>query len=446
MRGNWGWAVLLLSAAAPAQELREVRIWDGPEGTRVVLDLDAASPFELQTLENPQRVVIDLAGVKRATDIGSAQDGRGLVQRVRTAEHGEKLRVVLDVSGPITAKAFALDPNSEYRYRVVIDLAAPVETVLASSETPVTETPPSDPIAEIAARTTPAPSMPTASAPAAVAPAATAPAESPPPPPLVRTRPTIIAIDAGHGGEDPGAKGRLGTQEKDIALSIARHLARMTDQQPGYKAVLIRDGDYFIPLRGRINKARAAQADLFVSIHCNASPNREAAGSAVYALSPRGATNEHARWLANKENASDLIGGIELQDKDDTLAAVLFDISQTSAMEASLDVGGRVLGALSQVNNVIRPDVQQAGFVVLKSPDIPSILVETAFISNAGEERELSNPEYQAKMAASILDGIKGYFESYRPKAAEITADSGARPELVDVSLRKPARKTRRKK
>jgi N-acetylmuramoyl-L-alanine amidase len=257
-----------------------------------------------------------------------------------------------------------------------------------------------------------------------------------------RQRPTIIAIDAGHGGEDPGAKGKFGTQEKDVALSIARHLARMTEREPGYKAVLIRDGDYFIPLRGRINKARAAQADLFVSIHCNASPNKEAQGTEVYALSPRGATSEHARWLAKKENASDLIGGIELQDKDDTLAAVLFDISQTSAMEASIDVGTRVLGSMSGVNNLLHSDVQQAGFAVLKSPDIPSILVETAFISNATEERELSNPEYQARMAASILAGIKGYFESYRPHGQIVAGDT--RPaELVDVSYQKPTAKKR---
>ena len=212
------------------------------------------------------------------------------------------------------------------------------------------------------------------------------------------------------------------------------------------RAVLTRDGDYFIPLRGRINKARAAQADLFVSIHCNASPSREAGGSAVYVLSPRGATNEHSRWLANKENAADLIGGIDLQDKDDTLAAVLFDISQTSAMEASIDVGGRVLGALSNVNELLKADVQQAGFVVLKSPDIPSILVETAFISNPDEERLLRSTDYQRKMAASILAGIKGYFESYRPQATQLVAGDNTAAELVDVSYSKPqARHTRAK-
>ncbi len=442
MRGHWGWVFLLLTAAGHAQELREVRIWEGPEGTRVVLDLDAAAAYEMQTLGDPQRVVIDLAGVKRAADIGSSLEGRGLVKRVRTAEHNTDLRIVLDVDGPVSAKGFALDPNSEYRYRVVIDLAS-TSTDFAEAASP-----------EPAKAETSKPEAPKPEAArpdAAKLDAGIAEVSRPVPPaasvPAARIKPTIIAIDAGHGGEDPGAKGRLGTQEKDIALSIARKLARMTDAQPGFKAVLIRDGDYFIPLRGRINKARQAQADLFVSVHCNASPNREAHGSAVYALSPRGATNEHARWLAGKENASDLIGGIELQDKDDTLAAVLFDISQTSAMEASIDVGSRVLGALSDVNNLIKPDVQQAGFVVLKSPDIPSILVETAFISNVQEERQLSNPEYQAKMAASILAGIKGYFETYRPQPSQIVADSGAEaPGLVEVGYRKPTTRARRKK
>jgi N-acetylmuramoyl-L-alanine amidase len=456
MRGVLGCVLMLLMGAAHAQELREIRLWDSPDGTRVVLDLDTAAQYEMQTLSDPDRVVIDLQGVKRADEIGTSMDGRGLVQRVRSGEHDGALRVVLDLASPTAAKVFALDPNSEYRYRLVIDLAAPQvaaaalatvsEAMVASpAPEPVTvlapATPPPQPAAAASVEQRADVALPEPQRPAPVVPTATKPSPA--------TRPTIIAIDAGHGGEDPGARGKYGTEEKDIALAIARHLARMTEREPGFKAVLIRDGDYFIPLRGRINKARAAQADLFVSIHCNASPNREATGSAVYALSPRGATNEHARWLAGKENASDLIGGIELQDKDDTLAAVLFDISQTSAMEASIDVGSRVLGSLADVNNLVKPDVQQAGFVVLKSPDIPSILVETAFISNPQEERQLSNPEYQARMAESILAGIKGYFATYRP-ANQIVADTSTAtkpsPNLVDVGYNKSASKKPRRK
>ena len=458
MRGVAVCALMLLMGAAQAQELREIRLWDSPDGTRVVLDLDSATPFEMQTLSDPDRVVIDLTGVKRAAEIGNSMEGRGLVQRVRSGEHDGALRVVLDLASATSAKVFALDPNSEYRYRVVVDLAAPQASAAPAT---VSEAPAATPPAqEVVAVAPPAPTPDAEAAPVVAAAPAPIPepvavkSVTPPPAPIATAkpalgaRPIVIAIDAGHGGEDPGAKGKLGTQEKDIALSIARHLARMTEREPGYKAVLIRDGDYFIPLRGRINKARAAQADLFVSIHCNASPNREATGSSVYALSGRGATNEHARWLANKENASDLIGGIELQDKDDTLAAVLFDISQTSAMEASIDVGSRVLGSLANVNNLVKPDVQQAGFVVLKSPDIPSILVETAFISNPNEERQLSNPEYQARMAESILAGIKGYFETYRPQPNQVVADTSTAiapsSNVVDVGYKKQG-KSRRK-
>ncbi len=463
MRGVAVCALMLLMGAAQAQELREIRLWDSPDGTRVVLDLDAATPFEMQTLSDPDRVVIDLTGVKRAAEIGNSMEGRGLVQRVRSGERDGALRVVLDLTSATSAKVFALDPNSEYRYRVVVDLAAPQASAAPAAPATVSEataaTPPAQEVVATAptaptavAETTPvvaAAAAPTPTpAPIAVKSATPLPSAMAPAKPALGARPIVIAIDAGHGGEDPGAKGKLGTQEKDIALSIARHLARMTEREPGYKAVLIRDGDYFIPLRGRINKARAAQADLFVSIHCNASPNREATGSSVYALSGRGATNEHARWLANKENASDLIGGIELQDKDDTLAAVLFDISQTSAMEASIDVGSRVLGSLANVNNLVKPDVQQAGFVVLKSPDIPSILVETAFISNPNEERQLSNPEYQARMAESILAGIKGYFETYRPQPNQVVADTSTTvapsASVVDVGYKKQG-KSRRK-
>jgi N-acetylmuramoyl-L-alanine amidase len=419
MRAGWGLSVLALTTLAHAQELREVRIWESPEGTRVVLDLDAGAAHEIQTLSNPDRLVLDLRGVKRATDMGSTLDGKGLVQRVRTGEHDDALRIVLDLTQPADAKAFGLEPNGEYGYRLIVDLAGDQIAALAQTLAP-SQTPAAQPVA--------AAPVPSASAPKS------APAQAGTP------RRTVIAIDAGHGGEDPGARGRHGLEEKDVALAIARKLARLVDAEPGYKAVLIRDGDYFIPLRGRINKARDAQADLFVSIHCNASPNREAEGSAVYVLSPRGATNEHARWLAGKENAADLIGGIELQDKDDTLAAVLFDISQTSAMEASIDVGSRVLGSLGNVNNLLRADVQQAGFVVLKSPDIPSILVETAFISNAKEERQLKTPEYQQQMAASVLAGIKGYFETYRPQTTQLVAskddDDGG---LVEVGYRAPA-------
>ena len=408
---------LALAATAHGQELRALDISDSGAGTRVVFNLDAAAAHEWQTLTDPDRVVIDLQGVKRGSNVGAWIEGKGLVQRIRTGPQKGKLRIVLDLAQAVPAKISDAPANADHGYQVIVDLG---------SASPVAETESTAPVATVEPEATPEPQPAPASNSVVVASAEPAKkvAAEPAPARKPHGKRTVIAIDAGHGGEDPGARGKHGLEEKDVALSMARKLARLIDAEPGYKAVLIRDGDYFIPLRGRINKARKAQADLFVSIHCNASPSRDAKGSAVYALSPRGATNEHARWLANKENAADLIGGIDLQDKDDTLAAVLFDISQTSAMEASIDVGGRVLGSLSSVNNLLRTDVQQAGFAVLKSPDIPSILVETAFISNPEEERQLKDSDYQQQMAASILAGIKGYFESYRP--ATVVASDGA--------------------
>ncbi|MCR9092020.1 MAG: N-acetylmuramoyl-L-alanine amidase, partial [Proteobacteria bacterium] len=225
----------------------------------------------------------------------------------------------------------------------------------------------------------------------------------------------IIAIDAGHGGEDPGALGPSGLKEKDVVLSISRRLADLVNAEPGFKAVMIRRGDYYIGLRERVRKARAAQADLFVSIHANGFTDSRVRGSSVYTLSPNGASSEQARWLAKRENEADLVGGIELADKEDTLAHVLLDISQSAAIEASVDAGKRVLQSLGQLNKLQRGDVQRAGFMVLKAPDIPSMLVETAFITNPGEERKLGSGAFQQRIADSIFEGIHSYFENYRP-------------------------------
>ncbi len=226
-----------------------------------------------------------------------------------------------------------------------------------------------------------------------------------------------IAIDAGHGGEDPGARGANGIHEKDITLAIAKKLKAKVDAVPGMRGVLIRDGDYFVSLGGRVNKARKLQADLFVSIHADAFTRPEARGSSVFALSERGATSAMARYLAKKENESDLIGGVSLDDKDPNLARTLLDLSQTAAINDSLKLGKAVLGNLGKINDLHKESVEQAGFAVLKSPDIPSILVETAFISNPEEERRLNSEEYRDKMANAILSGIKKYFASNPPLA-----------------------------
>jgi N-acetylmuramoyl-L-alanine amidase len=398
--GRWIGLVLLLAApavAGAAADLRDLRLWDGPDGTRVVFDLSAAAQHKVFTLSNPERVVVDIDGI----DVAAARkadrvEGRGAVQRVRTGRRGpDQLRVVLDVSQAVVTRSFALEPTEEYGHRLVIDLgnvvaAAPAATVTATAAAP----PASDTSIGVV------------------------------------EKPIVVAIDAGHGGEDPGARGRSGLLEKDVTLSISRRLARLIDAEPGMKAVLTRDGDYYVGLRERVQKARSQQADLFVSVHANAYKDRDMHGSAVYTLSNRGATSEQARWLANKENAADLVGGIELHGKDDDLAKVLIDLSQDATMEASFDLGERVLKAMGRVNTLQRRAVQQAGFAVLKAPDIPSVLVETAFITNSREEKMLRDKAQQEIFASAIFEGIKGYFSAYRPYQQVAERE----PRLIKVS------------
>ncbi len=231
-----------------------------------------------------------------------------------------------------------------------------------------------------------------------------------------RSKDVVIAIDAGHGGDDPGATGPNGLREKDVTLKIARNLANLINQEYGMKAVLIREGDYFLSLRKRIGKARRHKADLFVSIHADAFKDPRVRGSSVFILSNRGASSEAAKWLAERENAADLIGGVSLDDKDDVLASVLLDLSQTASLEASIGVADRVLGGLKKLGKTHKKHVQSAGFAVLKSPDIPSILVEMAYISNPEEERKLKGKTYQTKLAKAMLNGLKGYFRDHAPE------------------------------
>lgn len=361
-----------IALGADAAELRDVRLWASPDSTRVVFDLDATAVHSIFTLENPSRVVVDLRDTQRAGALATQLEGKGLVQRVRSGpQPGGALRVVLDLAGSATPKSFTLQPNDSYGFRVVVDLAS--------------------------------------AAPATVM----APA---PPRPALAEKPIVIAIDAGHGGEDPGTRGRRGLLEKEVSLALARRLATLVNNEPGLRAVLIRDGDYYVGLRQRIDRAHDAQADLFISIHANSYRDPSVRGTAVYVLSPKGASSEHALMLANRENMSDLIGGVEADRRDNQTLAVLADIFQTSAMEASHDAGGRLLEAMGRVNVLQKPRVQQASFVVLKSASFPSVLVETAFLTNEREERLLGDPAYQDKLSRSMLEGIKGYFKSYRPQ------------------------------
>jgi N-acetylmuramoyl-L-alanine amidase len=367
-------AVLMAGIACGAQaaELRDVRLWASPEGTRVVFDLDGAAEHAVFTLQNPDRVVIDLRGTARGGALATQLEGKGVVQRVRSGpQDGGTLRVVLDLASAAKPKSFALQPNDSYGYRVVVDLAA----TQAAMAVPVAPAPPKPALAE---------------------------------------KPIVIAIDAGHGGEDPGARSPRGLLEKDIALAIARRLATQVNKEPGLRAVLVRDGDYYVKHRDRMAKAQRAEADLFISIHANSYKDPVVRGTAVYVLSPKGASSEHALMLANRENMSDLVGG-EADARDDQTLAVLADIFQTSAMEASHDAASRLLDSMARVNPLQRTRVQQAGFLVLKSAHFPSVLVETAFLTNPRDERLLGDPAYQDRLARSMLEGIKGYFKTYRP-------------------------------
>ena len=376
-------------APARAVEVRAVRLWAGPEGTQVVLELSGSAKHSLLMLKHPDRVVLDVSDARLSAG-ARRPPASGVVKEVRMARrpNGE-LRVVLDLIHPMRAKSFLATPNDHYGYRLVVDLGGPAAAMAATG-------------------------------------AAAAPIKAEHARPEARD--LIIAIDAGHGGEDPGAIGMHGTREKDATLAIARALERSVDAEPGMRAVLTRDGDYFVPLRDRMRRARAQQADLFVSIHADSIRDRAVDGSSVYILSQRGATNEAARWLAERENAADLIGGVSLEDKGDLLASVLLDLSQTASLSASETAAEHVLHQLNLVGEVRKPLVQQAGFMVLKSPDIPSMLIETAYISNPAEEQRLRGVAHQAKLAAAIHQGLREYFYADPPAGSRIAQIAAGAP------------------
>ncbi len=377
--------VLLCAGPLWANEkITGVRVWNSPDNTRLVFDLSGPVEHHLFTLQNPARVVIDLSGTDKSPslDFLDTKDA-GPIVNVRSAPQSNNLlRVVLDLNKDIKPKSFLLKPNNQYGHRLVIDL----ENNARPSAAPIT----------------------------AAKPAATAPV--PRSPAIAGGRDIIVAIDAGHGGEDPGAIGPSGVREKDIVLQIARRLYQTLDAEKGIKPVLVRNGDYFVALANRRDIARKKHhADLFVSIHADAFSNRKASGASVFALSRSGATSTLARVLAEKENQSDLIGGVSLEDKDDTLASVLADLAMEGSMEHSMKVGNSVLGQIGRVTPLHKRRMEQAGFAVLKSADIPSILVETGFISNPTEERNLRSDTHQLKLAQAIARGVIQYFDQHPP-------------------------------
>jgi N-acetylmuramoyl-L-alanine amidase len=380
---------LLLSIllAAPlitaAGEIQAVRVWAGPDYTRVVFDVSKPLDYKLFGLADPDRIVIDFPAARMANGADAVQP-RGLLAGIRSgARDKTDLRVVFDLKGKSRPKSFLLQPAENFGYRLVVDLYPEQATAAARRVEDLVQG---------------------------------------------RDREVVVAIDAGHGGEDPGAIGAAGTYEKHVTLAIARELARQIDAEPGMRAVLIRTGDYFLPLRQRYMRAREARADLFLSIHADAFSNRAANGSSVYILSPRGATSEAARWLAESENRADLVGGVSLSDKDDTLAAVLLDLSQGATLEASNRAAERVLSSLSTVGKTHKRYVERANFMVLRSPDVPSLLIETAFISNPADERRLKDPAHQRRVAGAIVEGVREFFVQAPPPGTWYASRQDADP------------------
>jgi N-acetylmuramoyl-L-alanine amidase len=498
---------------AQAGEIKDLRVEAGATGTRAEIRLDREAAFQVLSLSNPDRLVIDLPGTSFARGVAPPA-ANGLVEGVRTGQPMPgTARIVFDLASPVVA----LKPRFEQGAggtRLVVEwpgdgtgaaskpiAAAPPAPTPANSAVSTEAAPKIDPavsssaatsrlIAQMArdgqaaqaareAAASPASTASASSLPASPQPKTIDPSRSVPdtnaqiregsgtvasgvptriatgqptpasPAPAtagasaqapVRTmqdvmrrgglRPLVIAIDAGHGGQDPGARGPNGTREKDVTLQIAKELARQVNATPGLKAYLTRDSDFFIPLAQRYQKARKAKADLFVSIHADAFNKASASGSSVFVLSQRGASSQAAKWLASQENAADLVGGVRLHDKDDTLASVLLDLSQSATMKASEDMANHVLSGLKRLGKTHKPHVERANFVVLRSPDVPSMLVETAFITNPEEERRLRDPGHQRKLASAILDGVNTYFTRQPPPgtlyAARASAEGGA--------------------
>jgi len=412
-----GALTLLVGPLATAAELRAIRLTEGAETTRVALELTEAAVVTVFTLESPKRTVIDLAGTNKAPGLRVPKAG-GAIAALRLGQQpGGALRVVIETAGGVElTTATPLQPGARVaRLDFAVAAAQRAPSPVAVSPVPVSPATVSDePI------------------PSTLKPIKAAHA------PPAEGREVIVAIDAGHGGQDPGAIGPAGTREKDVVLEISRELAARINREPGMRAILTRDGDYFLKHRERIRRARDAGAQLFVSVHADAVRDRSVSGSSVYVLSEKGATDEQARWLADRENAADLVGGVSLDDKDPMIASVLVDLSQSAQISQSMIAAERVLRSLVRVNEVRKPQVQQAGFLVLKSPDVPSMLVETAFISNAADERLLGRADRRRELAEAIFDGVKQYFIDHPPDGSRFavaretqrkvvaTADDGA--------------------
>lgn len=391
---------LAMTAAWSAPTIHSVRVWPAEDYTRVTFESDEPLSANSFSIKNPNRLVLDIDNIDVTPALQSLASriatNDPYIRQVRLGRpRPDVVRLVLDLKGEVRPVVARLQPYGEYQHRMVLDIypLVPPDPLMAFVEEWEAKNgglrQPDEPQPKQDARK--------------------------PKSPVIRL--LTIAIDAGHGGEDPGARGATGALEKDVTLAVARKLKRQIDNQANMRAILIREGDYFIPLHQRVQKARKANVDLFISIHADAFVRPEANGSSVFALSQRGATSAAARWLAKKENASDLVGGVSLASADPDLAHTLLDLTQTATISDSLKLGKAVLSEIGGVNRLHKPRVEQAGFAVLKAPDIPSILVETAFISNPEEEKRLSDESYQERLAGAIAAGIKRYFAKNPPLA-----------------------------
>ncbi|TVQ27899.1 MAG: AMIN domain-containing protein [Wenzhouxiangella sp.] len=388
-----GLALVLLALAADVVggEVRNLRVWAGPDSTRAVLDLDNRVEYRVFTLDNPTRVVVDIDATSIRDELPFNPDRGGVISGVRHGiRNGVDLRVVFDLQGEVKPQSFLLDPAGDYGHRLVIDL------IPENAQTPAER------VREV-----------------------------------VRSarngqREMIVAIDPGHGGEDPGAIGPGGTFEKEVTLNIARDLEGRINDMPGMRAVLIRTGDYFVPLQERYNRARQAQADLFLSIHADAFRDFRVRGSSVYVLSRSGASSEAARLLAKRENESDLVGGVRLDRGDDMLSSVLLDLSQSAALEYSNNAAEKILDQLGTVGRRHRSRVERANFVVLRSPDVPSVLIEVGFISNPQDEQNLNNSAHRRQVASAIASGVHDHFMRTAPQGTWFAANRSRDRHVVE--------------
>ncbi len=424
-----GGLVLLLGASELAfgASIVAVRVWPADDYTRVTLESDTALTVKHSLLANPARLVIDIDGLELSPElrelVGKVKPDDPFIAGVRVGQNLPRVvRLVIDLKQSTAPQLFTLAPVAAYQHRLVFDLHPtqerdPLLTLIQDKSQAEQQAAQAvqDALGEFIGKI----NKPMGTPPPMSTPAPTAAASAPPMTQARIDRLVIVAIDPGHGGEDPGAIGPTGLREKDVVLSVALKLRDRINAVPGMRAMLTRDADFFVPLHDRVRKARRVQADLFVSIHADAFFKPHARGASVYALSQNGASSSAARWMASRENAADLVGGVNIKAKDATVARALLDMSTTAQIKDSLKLGGEVLGQIRKVGYLHKGSVEQAGFAVLKAPDVPSILVETAFISNPGEEVKLRSDAYREQLVDALTTGIKRYFAKNPPLARQ---------------------------